>query len=325
MILKPTTENIRTAAGVLRRGGLVAFPTETVYGLGADARNESAVMKLFEVKGRPASDPLIVHIHSPAQLESVADIERNSSLQRRVELLLPFWPGPLSLVLPRHPSIPPIIASGMKSVAVRIPAHPVAQELLRECGFPVAAPSANPFSYVSPTTAQHVEEQLGGKIDSILDGGTCQVGIESTVLSLVDDSAVILRPGAVTKEQLEEVLGAVELAGSSVKHDKLSPGLLDKHYSPRTRVALRSEVDPSTLRGNVGLITFFETYEDLGYEFHAVHTLSAKGNPAEIAQNLYSALREQDNLGLDIILIDSCPEIGLGRAIMDRVRKAIGR
>lgn len=324
MILKPSAENIKRAAELLQSGKLVAFPTETVYGLGANALNPAAVQNIFEVKGRPSSDPLIVHLYSAEQVSSVADLEDSDFILPRFNKLSKFWPGPLSIVLPKRDCVPSIVTAGLNSVAVRIPAHPVALELLKVSELPLAAPSANPFSYVSPTSAQHVEDQLGAKIELILDGGASSIGIESTVVSLVNDQVTILRPGAVTKEMLEKTLGE-EVVVSSQKSEKAapSPGMFEKHYSPRTRLAFRDEVDLSSFAGSIGLISFNEDFQDLPVEFHAVNTLSTSGNKDEIARNLYNAIREQDGLGLDLILIDRCDEAGIGMALMDRLRRAV--
>lgn len=335
MILAATPANIKRAAEQLCLGGVVAFPTETVYGLGADATEEQAVAKIFEIKNRPRFNPLIVHLHDPNKIDQVADFKSDASLKRTVEKLLPFWPGPLSLVLPRHPSIPSLVSAGLSSIAVRIPAHDVALALLKTCDIPVAAPSANLFSSVSPTTAAHVEESLGGRVDLILDGGPCSLGVESTVLSLIDVVPTVLRPGGVTVEQLQEVLGDVrvkptrpvstsngDITGSH-KVAQLSPGMLREHYSPRTPMILKDQANTSRFPSRVGIIAFKNDPDFLSsHNYTSVKILSESANLKEIASKLFASIRDMDNLGLDLIVVDTCAEVGLGRAIMDRLRKA---
>jgi len=307
---------IEEAAEILRRGGLVAFPTETVYGLGADAFNPRAVARVFEVKARPSFDPLIVHLADAADLARVAptDDPRAGALATR------FWPGPLTLVLPRHPAVPDLVTSGLDTVGVRVPAHPAARALIEAAGTPVAAPSANPFGYVSPTTAAHVAELLGPAVDLVLDGGPCRVGVESTILSLAGETPVILRPGGVPREALEETLGlTLEVAGGAVR--PLAPGQLEKHYA--TRTPLRILPGPSGRApegiGRVGLLAWRRA-EAEGYA--AAEVLAPDGSPEAAAANLFAALRRLDAAGLDLILAEPCDEAGLGHAIMDRLRRA---
>jgi L-threonylcarbamoyladenylate synthase len=305
------------AAERLRAGGLVAFPTETVYGLGANALDPEAVARIFEAKGRPSFDPLIVHLPDAREVGRVAIVTdpRFRTLAAR------FWPGPLTLVLPRRPELPEIVTAGLPAVGVRVPGHSVARALLAAAGVPVAAPSANPFGSVSPTTAQHVAEGLGDRVDLILDGGPCRVGVESTVLSLVDDPPVILRPGGVSREELEAALGRpLEVRASSSR--PLSPGLLERHYATRTPLRLLEGPAPALppAPGRVGLLAFTQAPEGHGYA--ALEVLAPDGRLTTAAARLFAALRRLDGLGLDLLVAEPVPEEGLGRAILDRLRRA---
>lgn len=311
---------IELAAAALQAGELVAFPTETVYGLGADALNERAVAQVFAVKNRPYFDPLIVHLPNQASARAYAvEIDYRATM-----LMERFWPGPLTLVLRKKPLIPDLVTAGLDSVALRVPAHPVALALLRAVGKPIAAPSANPFGYVSPTTAMHVQELLGDKIKLIVDGGPCRVGVESTVCALTENDAVILRPGGITVEEIEAVIGPVEVATSLA--DSRSPGTLPRHYSPHVRLQLLApgEPLPQPRSGEkVGALLMRKRSDVQG--FVVVETLSAEGNLLEIAAHLFAALRRIDSLALDRVVIESVPEHGIGRAIMDRLRRAAAR
>jgi L-threonylcarbamoyladenylate synthase len=309
---------LREAASVLRRGGLVAFPTETVYGLGADAFNPIAVARVFEAKARPFFDPLIVHLASEGDLARVSPSEdpRVRALGAR------FWPGPLTLVLPRRPEVPDLVTAGLETVAVRVPAHPAALALIAASGTAIAAPSANPFGYVSPTTARHVAELLGGAVDLVLEGGPCSVGVESTILSLVGEVPLILRPGGLAREALEEALGlSLEVAAPTKR--PLAPGQLSRHYA--TRTPLRLLPGPAGARppeaGRVGLLAW--SAPSPGYA--AVEVLSPDGSKEEAAAGLFAALRRLDAAGLDLILAEPCNEAGIGHAIMDRLRRAAAR
>lgn len=308
--------SIDEAAAVLRAGGLVAFPTETVYGLGADAFDPRAVARVFEVKARPSFDPLIVHLADAADLAWVAaaDDPRADALAAR------FWPGPLTLVLPRRPEVPDLVTSGLDTVGVRVPAHPAARALIAAARTPVAAPSANPFGYVSPTTAAHVAELLGPAVDLVLDGGPCRVGVESTILSLGGEVPVILRPGGVPREALEEALGvALGVAGHAGR--PLAPGQLEKHYATRTPLwVLPGPAGPAPRgAGRVGLLAWRSAAAE-GYA--ATEVLAPDGSPETAAAGLFAALRRLDAAGLDLILAEPCDEAGLGHAIMDRLRRA---
>ncbi len=311
--------SIERAAAVLRDGGLVAFPTETVYGLGACAFDARAVARVFEVKARPVFDPLIVHLHDAVELPRVVDAAEDPRVAR---LAARFWPGPLTLVLPRRPGVPDIVTAGLDTVGVRVPAHPAARALLHAAG-PLAAPSANPFGYVSPTTAAHVAERLGGHVDLVLDGGPCTVGVESTIVSLAGDAAVLLRPGGVPLEELEAELGRpVALAERGSR--PVAPGQLDRHYATRTplRVLDGPAADAPPGGQRVGLLAFGPT-SARGYA--AVEVLAPDGRLATAAAQLFAALRRLDALPLDAIHAEPCPPEGLGLAIRDRLRRAAAR
>lgn len=314
-----TPQAIKEAAAIIREGGLVAFPTETVYGLGADALNSLAVAQIFEVKNRPRFDPLIVHIADFSSIRKIC-----SSIDRRaMKLKERFWPGPLTMVLPKTQVISDIVTAGLPSVAVRMPLHPVALELIREAGVPIAAPSANPFGYLSPTTAEHVREQIGKRVDLILDGGRCPIGVESTIIDLTGQEPVILRMGGLTIEEIEEVIGKVKISTSNPERP-LSPGQLPRHYSPRTPVRiLRDESFEIPEGKRVGLLAFESPKEELPCEM--VEVLSSQGDLREAAANFFSCLHRLDRAGLDVIYAEAVPEIGLGRAIMDRLYKAEGK
>jgi L-threonylcarbamoyladenylate synthase len=310
---------IREAAAVIGRGGLVAFPTETVYGLGADAFSPIALARVFQAKARPSFDPLIVHLASGRDLARVSpsDDPRVRALGAR------FWPGPLTLVLPRQPDVPDLVTSGLETVGVRVPAHPAAHALIAAAGTPVAAPSANPFGYVSPTTAAHVAELLGGSVDLVLDGGPCAVGVESTILSLAGDVPVILRPGGIPREALEEALG-LPLAVVGPAERPLAPGQLLRHYATRTPLRLLTGPAGPLLQatGRVGLLAWSSAPPG-GYA--AVEVLTPGGSKEVAAARLFAALRRLDAAGLDLILAEPCDDTGLGHAIMDRLRRAAAR
>lgn len=331
MDLENQTAEIQHAALLLRDGKLVAFPTETVYGLGADATNPRAIRRVFEVKGRPSTNPLIVHLPSYPELLRYIDFNRSKNpelLRRRLDALAPLWPGPLSVVVPRVEAICAEGCAGSDTVALRIPRHNIALQLLAACQRPIAAPSANPSMYISPTTAQHVRDNLGHSIDYILDGGPCDVGVESTVVSLLEEIPRILRPGAITSEMLQELLGCeVEdftKRSSTDASPLLSPGMLEKHYSPHTPVILRDNLQGSApLPARVGVIRFSNAIDSI--RAVETRTLSATGDLHEIACNLFSALRDFDHMKLDLIVVDTCEPIGLGAAIMDRLLRASKR
>jgi len=324
-VLPASPQSIERAADIVRRGGLVAFPTETVYGLGADAFNETAVRRIYTVKGRPALNPLIVHVARIDDIERVATVAGESSLTRRLEKLARLWPGPLSVLLPRNPTLPDQTTAGLPSVAVRIPSHAVALELISRAGTPLAAPSANVSTYISPTTASHVATGLGDSIDLIIDGGPCEVGVESTIVSLVHPAPTVLRHGGVTLEALERILGepVAGIAEDAAPSRPLSPGLLRLHYAPRTPVVFRGEKKLDLTRGRTALVRFGpHSAGDNTHHFAEVTTLSPSGDLEEAARNLFATLRSLDQGGFDLIVVEECPCTGLGRAIMDRLSRA---
>ncbi|MBA9077734.1 L-threonylcarbamoyladenylate synthase [Rufibacter quisquiliarum] len=306
------------AATYLTQGDLVAIPTETVYGLAANAYDEAAVVKIFEAKNRPAFDPLIVHTHS---MEEVASIAREVP-EVAYQLAERFMPGPLTLILPKSEKVPLLVTSGHDSVGVRIPRHPLTLELLKQLPFPLAAPSANPFGYVSPTTAQHVQDQLGEKLPYIIDGGSCLVGIESTIIRLDGNEVEVLRLGGLALEELEEVVNVSKARIKTSSSNPAAPGMLSSHYSPRKKVLLGAietnlkKVDAS----RVGVISLQQAFPGVP-EDHQIQ-LSPAGDVSEAAKSLFAALRALDSLDLDVILAEPMPEQGLGRAINDRLQRA---
>ncbi len=314
--------SIRLAGRIIKMGGLVAFPTETVYGLGCDAMNAIAAAKVFEAKQRPQFDPLIVHITDLKQLEMVV-----GSLPALAQRLMDvFWPGPLTLVLPKQPVIPDLVTAGLSTVAVRMPNHPIAQALIREADTPIAAPSANPFGYVSPTTAQHVADGLGNTVDFILDDGPCSVGVESTIVSLAGPQPELLRPGSITIEQLSSIIGSIRQS-VSVNHTPIAPGQLSRHYATQTQLTILASAGarPILKDGVRAGLLIHSHPRDTDDRFTAVEVLSSTGDLREIARHLFAALRRMDSLGLDRIYAEPCQEEGLGVAIMDRLRRCAAR
>lgn len=317
-ILPASPENITRAASVIRGGGLVSFPTETVYGLGADAFNPLAVAKIFEVKNRPSFDPLIVHVHTPAQLERLTiEVSRLASM-----LIDAFWPGPLTLVLKKSEGVPDIVTAGLSTVAVRMPAHEAARDLIAESGSPIAAPSANPFGYLSPTTAAHVASQLGEGVDVILDGGACAIGLESTIIRIDESELVLLRPGGLPIEEIEKVAGKLMPASLESVARPDAPGQLASHYAPRTRLLIVEDVAALVPEKNSGLLAFSSSPPSVLNQFRMVEILSSGGELREAAARFFQCLHRLDGAGLDVIYAQSVPEIGLGRAIMNRLRKS---
>lgn len=299
-------------------GGLVAFPTETVYGLGCDALNPDAAAKVFEAKQRPQFDPLIVHIADRRQLDRVVTTLTTTAQQ----LIDQFWPGPLTLVLPKQPIVPDLVTAGLNTVAIRMPNHPVAQALIREAGTPIAAPSANPFGYVSPTTAQHVADGLGSTIDLVLDGGPCPIGVESTIVSLIGPQAELLRPGSITLEQLSAVIGPLRRS-SSLVDQPTAPGQLARHYATQTPVTILTSIKarPALNKNERAGLLIFSQASATDERFAAIEVLSTTSDLREAARHLFAALRRLDTQGLDRIYVEPCLEVGLGMAIMDRLRR----
>lgn len=338
----PSLPHIQEAAEILRRGGVVAFPTETVYGLGADALNTEAVAKIFKAKGRPADNPLIVHVAAQKDVSSVA-----AAIPPQAMLLMDrFWPGPLTLILPKGPLIPKIVTAGLDTVAVRMPAHPIALALLKAAHLPVAAPSANISGKPSPTTGAHVLKDLAGKIDAVVDGGRASVGIESTILDLTVTPPVILRPGGITLEQLTDVMGEVlpdpalqEIPGEQELKPR-APGMKYTHYAPRAEVYLVAGSQEQVVRKlkelveryradrkRVGIISTEEMLfmcKDLVPAPDNWEVLGSGEDLGEVAARLYNALRNCDRYHLDVVFVQTFPESGIGTAIMNRLRKAAG-
>ena len=323
-----TPEELSLLAAALRRGELVAIPTETVYGLAANALDGEACRRIFEVKGRPLIDPLIVHVPDEAQAAELAEV--NAAARA---LMGRFWPGPLTLVLPRRDVVPAIVTAGLDTVALRSPRHPLARVLLSTCGLPLAAPSANPFGYVSPTCARHVVDGLGGQIDHLLDGGPCEIGLESTIVDVCDPARpLLLRPGAITAEDIAAVLGVKVARPATVVHradagGAPAPGMLERHYSPRTPLSLFTR--PAELGGTVPAagggvgrvaVVFFTRGDFGGAESVAVGDtfwLSEDGSPEAAARQVFALLRRLDAAGYAQLLFQRAPMGGLGDAIND--------
>lgn len=295
---------IDKAAEILRQGGLVAFPTETVYGLGADASNETAVRAIFRVKGRPETHPLIVHLQGVDQLRNWA----TSIPKAAMDLGKKFWPGPLTLILKKAYKVSKAVTGGQETVGLRVPDHPVALALLKKFGGGVAAPSANRFGKVSPTTATHVKKDLGGDVDFILDGGPCDIGVESTIVDFSSGDPVILRPGGLTRERLEKALGR-PIAVKGIGPVRVS-GQLESHYAPKARVVVVAPEDAGSRAAG------------LSEGGKKVVLLSRKD---VAAKKLYASLRRADEAGADVIVVPLPDEAGLGLAVADRLRKAAGK
>lgn len=322
-LYRGTPRNLAYLAGRLRAGELVAVPTETVYGLAANALDAVACRKIFSAKGRPGTDPLIVHIHSFAELAQLC--EPNATALR---LARAFWPGPLTLVLPKKPTVPDIVTAGRGSVAIRMPSHPLLRRLLKIAGLPLAAPSANRFGYISPTTAEHVQDGLGRKISHILNGGPTRIGLESTIVDVRNPrQPCLLRPGAVSQSDLESVLlqpvrvarrGAGKAATEGAQ---LAPGMLARHYSPRTPVMLHRRLTKATNAEHA--YVFFR--KPAGSTAKNVTWLDARGNVRGAARRLFATLRRLDDLGFKSIHVERAPGGGLAAAINDRLRRAAAR
>ncbi|HTX72817.1 MAG TPA: L-threonylcarbamoyladenylate synthase [Rectinemataceae bacterium] len=328
-LLAATEDNLRRAGACIAEGGLVALPTETVYGLGADAFNPRAVARVFQAKARPTFDPLIVHI---ASLDEVSRVALPAGGAARI-LMERLWPGPLTLILPRREKLPDLVTSGLPTVALRYPSNALARAIIRYSGTAVAAPSANPFGYLSPTMASHVAAQLGDRVDLIVDGGTCHIGVESTVLDVTVDPPVVLRPGGMEIEAIEALIGPVAIGGrGSAPPRPLSPGQLDSHYAPRTPLRLLpvdeivtqvATLDSSLRRA--ALLFREESLSRLGdaaRKFAEIRLLSASGDMVEAAARLFLELHELDDRRFEEIWVEPVPERGLGLAINDRLRKA---
>ena len=325
LLLNEDPRSVKKAAKIIKNGGLVAFPTETVYGLGAAANDAAAVARIYKAKGRPADNPLIIHLSDFDQLKMVArDIP-----DKAFHLANCFWPGPLSLVLFRAEKIPALVSAGLASIAVRMPDHRIALELIRLSGFPIAAPSANRSGRPSPTSYRHVLEDLNGRIDAVIKSNTCAVGVESTVLDLTRDKPVILRPGGVSKENLELALGETVFISGLSKKDATprSPGMKYRHYSPDARLIL---VTGSQSRRYNVIKALANRYLKLGLKvgylnFKLESSLNSRISPEQMASTLYSSMRRMDQQGIDIILAEEISPEGLGLAVMNRLKKAATR
>lgn len=333
-LLSPGTETYARASDILKSGGLVAFPTETVYGLGANALDRDAVLSIFAAKGRPADNPLIVHIHDRNQLEPLCDVP-----ERALPLMDAFWPGPLTILCNRKPVIPDQVTAGLPTVAVRMPSHPVARAMLQACDLPVAAPSANSSGRPSPTTAAHVLEDMNGKIPLIIDGGMCDVGVESTVLDLCHGEPVILRPGGITREMISRVLNCeVTVAGSVLRplrenEKALSPGMRYRHYAPRAVVTLvqgpEDRVVPllqklcreQEARGKKACVLCFSEHV-ARLSSCRPHDIGSSASPSEIAHRLFDILRRLDEEGMEMVFSEVVPPEGVGLAVMNRLGRA---
>jgi len=307
-------KDINKAKQLLENGQLVAIPTETVYGLAANALDENAVLRIFQVKNRPQFDPLIIHIPSLAK----ADLYAESIPGKAKALAEAFWPGPLTLLLDRKSIVPDLVTAGLPTVGIRCPDHPLTHSLLESLDFPLAAPSANPFGYISPTTPHHVARQLGDSIPYILDGGPCTVGIESTIVGFHNGMGIVYRTGGLKIEDIERVIGKVGLQITTSANPK-SPGQLHSHYAPRKKLYV-GNLDELTLRfqsQKVGILSF-QKDRHAPYQY----ILSPSGTPEEAARNFFSGLRILDELPVDIILAEYAPDTGLGKAVNDRLRRA---
>ena len=334
LLLPSNQESIQLASELLHEGQLVAFPTETVYGLGADATNAEAVLSIFKAKGRPADNPLIVHIYDIAQMDRLCAVPDEA-----IPLMEAFWPGPLTMLFNKYPLIPDEVTAGLSTVAVRMPSHPVAAALLRACSLPVAAPSANSSGKPSPTLASHVMEDMRGKIPLILDGGPCEVGVESTVLDLCHGTPTILRPGGITREMLESVLHApVALAGSILRPLKadekaLSPGMRYKHYAPKATVTLVEGTDEKvisrlrllwqqeTSSGKKACVLCFSEHMELLQDC-SPHDIGSRNRMEDIAHRLFQTLRQLDEEGMESVFSEVVPPEGIGLAVMNRLGRA---
>lgn len=309
--------DVLRAKTILEKGDLVAIPTETVYGLAGNALDVSSASKIFQVKNRPSFDPLIVHTNS---------LERASSFLKHIpdmayRLAEALWPGPLTLLLEKQPTVPDLVTAGLDRVAIRIPNHPMTLQLLTQLDFPLAAPSANPFGYISPTEAAHVDEQLGSQLEYILDGGPCTVGIESTIVGFENGQPWVYRTGGTGIEQIEALIGPVSVQSHSTSNPK-APGMLKSHYAPRIPLILG---DLETLiqqneGKNFGVMSFERSFDAVATDKQIV--LSPSGSTQEAAQKLFGALRTLDKMPIELILAEYVPATGLGKAINDRLKRA---
>lgn len=309
-------KNIDHAAALLKAGGLVAIPTETVYGLAAHALQADAILKIFAAKNRPHFNPLIAHTNSWEKAQQFI----GSYPPLAQQLAEAFWPGPLTLLLPRASHLPDLLTAGSPLVAIRIPSHPLTLALLEKLDFPLAAPSANPSGYISPTTPAHVADQLGDKVAYILDGGPTEIGIESTIIGFNEKGeAVLYRLGGLSLEEIEAISGPLHML-PQVQNQPDSPGQLKSHYAPRTPLVMDEAIPPKQMITQVGALRFQQPISTIPISQQIV--LSPKGDLGEAAKKLFAALRELDVRGYDLILAERFPDMGLGRAINDRLERA---
>lgn len=315
-IVKAYRETIELAAEIIKKGGLVAFPTETVYGLGADGLNPIAVAKIFEVKKRPAFNPLILHISQKDWIKKFT-IYEDLRIDRLIEK---FWPGPLTLVIQKTDLVPDIVTAGNSTVAIRMPNHPVALELIEKSKTPIAAPSANKFGHLSPTLAEHVKKSLGDKVDLILDGGKSIIGVESTIIQYLNGNFYLLRPGGLTKEEIENEIN-VKLLSTTESSKPVAPGQLPYHYSPVKPLLFLNEKNLyKNKEKKIGVLFFKENKTK--FNFACIKILSPAGDLKEAAANLFKYLHELEKEDIELILVEPIKEEGLGLAIMDRLKKA---
>lgn len=307
--------DINQAQLFLEQGEVVGIPTETVYGLAGNAFDIEAVTKIFEVKTRPTFDPLIVHTNSIERLTEFVKFVPEKALL----LAQKFMPGPLTMLLPKHQSIPDLVTSGLDTVAVRIPNHPLTLELLSNLAFPLAAPSANPFGYISPTSAQHVAKQLGDKIPYILDGGECQIGLESTIVGFENEEVVVYRKGGLSIEEIEKIVGKICVNSHSSSNPK-APGMLKSHYAPRKDLLLFQGGKFNEDVDKIGYLSFRKFNSEIPKKNQLI--LSESGNYKEAARNLFAYMRQLDSMNIDKIYVELLPEKDLGRAINDRLKRA---
>jgi L-threonylcarbamoyladenylate synthase len=312
-----TGRNIEIAKQLLEKGELVAIPTETVYGLAANALDEAAVLKIFKVKDRPQFDPLIVHVANLAKAKELVE----SFPEKAEKLATQCWPGPLTLLLKKKPHIPDLVTAGLDSVGIRCPDHALTLSLLQQLSFPLAAPSANPFGYISPTKPEHVNEQLGDRIEYILDGGECHVGIESTIVGFENNLPVIYRLGGLSLEKIESIAGKVSLQ-LNTSSNPLAPGQLKSHYAPKKKLKLGQLEELTKAYGNLRIAVLSFQKKITGVDPDNQLILSEEGNIEEAAQRLFACLRALDKKDVDIILAEEVPDVGLGKAINDRLRRA---
>ncbi len=312
------SKDIAKAISILNSEELVAIPTETVYGLAGNIFSKKAINLIFSTKKRPLFNPLIVHIPEADRLSTIA-----SRIPEKAKLLADaFWPGPLTLVLPKQNTIPDLITAGKSTVAVRVPNHPVTLELLRKLDFPLAAPSANPFGSISPTTAQHVNDYFENDIQMVLDGGPCQQGIESTIIGFEGEEPVVFRLGSTSLEAIENIVGPVTIKNKKeIAPD--APGMLDRHYAPLTKTILSDDILTSVASNKgkkIGVLAFTSRFNDEAIYYQIV--LSERGDTAEAAANLYDALHQLDKQGMDLIIAERLPDKELGKSINDRLQRA---